>query len=466
MAELRTTLIERLHHTPQRADKGLPRLPIDRAFSLSGFGTIVTGTLQDGSFTVGDVVVIHPGGHKGRIRGLQTHGAQLDTVRPGSRVAINLTGLAKDVLVRGAVVTVADGPDATLLCDVSYRHLADVQTPLKHNVEVKFFVGASEALARTRVLGQKMIGPGESGWLQLALRQPVPVSRGDRFILRRPSPPATIGGGTVLDPHPGRRHRRFRPDVIARLRTLAEGTPEELLLQTLTRHEPVRRKQLFSQAGLPVADAEQVWQELVRKGLICEVGGYAYSKSGWQTLGKRAVASLADYHKTSPLRLGVGREELRSRLRSQPGIFNVLLDELLAEGNIVEQRGLLRLPEHKVQFTARQQEAVDASLAQLVQQGANSSSVKDIRAQLGDDVYTALIDLGQLVQLNAEVVYPAAVYQELVTRIKDYLARKGKIDAAELRDLFKTSRKYAIALLEHLDDIHVTRREGDHRVLA
>ncbi|MGD8807371.1 MAG: SelB C-terminal domain-containing protein, partial [Chloroflexota bacterium] len=322
------------------------------------------------------------------------------------------------------------------------------------------------AVARTRVLGQKSIAPGESGWLQLALRQPVPVGRGDRFILRRPSPPATIGGGTVLDPHPGRRHRRFRPEVVVRLQTLAEGSPTEVLLHTLARHEPLRRKDLLSQAGLPTQEAQLAWQELLEKGLVREVGGHAYSKSGWQALRERAAISLASYHKRSPLRAGIGREELRSRLRCDQPIFNALLEELLSEGAIVEQRGLLHLPEHAIRFAGRQQEAVDALLARLTQEGVNSSSVKDVRAQLGDDVYLALLDLGQLVQVNAEVVYPAAVYEDMVNQIKDHLARSGRINVAELRDLFRTSRKYAIALLEHLDDIRITRREGDDRVLV
>ncbi|MGD2079391.1 MAG: selenocysteine-specific translation elongation factor, partial [Chloroflexota bacterium] len=247
MEELRGCLIEALQNTPSRLDLGRPRLPIDRVFTLSGFGTIVTGTLIDGSFSIGEQVIIRPGGNKGRIRGLQTHGADIETARPGNRVAVNLTGLPKEALERGAVVTIPGSPEATLLCDVSYRHLVDARIPLKHNMDVKVFVGAAETIARTRVLGQKGIAPGEKGWLQLALRQPIAVNRGDHFILRRPSPASTIGGGIVLDPHPGRRHRRFRAEVISRLQTLEAGEPDDLLLQTAARQEPVRRKALFAQ---------------------------------------------------------------------------------------------------------------------------------------------------------------------------------------------------------------------------
>ena len=238
MAELKQVLWQKLAASPPRPDNGRPRLPIDRIFTLSGFGTIVTGTLIDGRFHIGDTVEIQPTGLKGRIRGLQTHKTKLDVARPGSRVAINLTGIDKDDLARGHVVAAPDVIGHTILFDAAYRHLPDATKPLKHNTTIKLFVGAAELLARVRVLGSERIEPGQSGWLQLATTEPVAVTRGDRFILRRPSPGETIGGGRVLDPHPGRRHRRFRSETVERLKTLSQGTPAELLLQTVQRLEP------------------------------------------------------------------------------------------------------------------------------------------------------------------------------------------------------------------------------------
>ncbi|MEM7118702.1 MAG: selenocysteine-specific translation elongation factor, partial [Chloroflexota bacterium] len=216
LAELRILLTEKLSTAVPRPDNGRPRLPVDRVFTVAGFGTIVTGTLLDGRFRLGDSVELQPTEKNGRIRGLQTHRTKLDVARPGSRVAINVTGLSKDEVQRGNVVTLPKMVRGTVLFDASYRHLAAADAPLKHNMEVKLFVGAAEVVARTRVLGAKQIDPGEEGWLQLALSESAAIVRGDRFILRRPSPGATLGGGKVLDPYPGRRHRRFRPDVIAR----------------------------------------------------------------------------------------------------------------------------------------------------------------------------------------------------------------------------------------------------------
>ncbi len=230
LAELRAALTAALHQIPPPPDLGRPRLPIDRVFTLSGFGTVVTGTLLDGRLRVGDEIEVQPGGRPARVRGLQTHKTKRETAQPGSRVAVNLTGIDRDALHRGQVLAARGAVRPTLLLDSAYRHLPDADAPLAHNTEVKLFIGAAEVSARARVIGGEQIAPGEAGWLQLALAQPVAAARGDRFILRRPTPGATLGGGRVLDPQPRRRHRRLRPDVVERFRALAQGTPEELLL--------------------------------------------------------------------------------------------------------------------------------------------------------------------------------------------------------------------------------------------
>ncbi len=190
---LKAALSAELASATPRPDNGRARLPIDRIFSLSGFGTVVTGTLIDGRFRLGDTVEIQPTGLKGRIRGLQTHKTKLDVARPGSRVAINLSGIDREEVARGHVVAAPDTLGHTILLDAAYRHLPDADAPLKHNTEVKLFVGSAEIVARTRVIGQPQIDPGETGWLQLALSEPLAVARGDRFILLRPSPAATLG---------------------------------------------------------------------------------------------------------------------------------------------------------------------------------------------------------------------------------------------------------------------------------
>ena len=466
LAELKTALWDRLQSVPPRPDLGRPRLPVDRVFTLSGFGTVVTGTLSNGRFHVGDQVEIQPEGLRGRIRGLQTHKTKLDVVQPGSRVAINLTGVDRNQVKRGDIIAKPGIINGTILFDAAYRHLATANMPLKHNVEVKLFVGAAEVIARTRILGERHIMPGEDGWLQLILTEPAAVTRGDRFILRRPSPGATLGGGRVLDPHPGRRHRRFQPEVIDRLQTLAQGTPAELLYQTLARLEPTAQKNLIKQSGLDKETAETALNELEAEELLKQFGQQLLTHSGWQDLQEKTIVTLNAYHAENPLRLGMPREELRSRLRLVPALFNSLLVELIDHGDLVEQGSLVRLPTHEIRFSAMQQTAVDKLRHQFTRTGISSPNVKECKAAVGEDVYFALVDLGELRPLNADVIYAAPEYERFTQQIIAYLKKNGSINAAQTRDLLSTSRKYAIALLEHLDDIKVTRRVGDARELV
>ncbi len=464
MAELKQVLWQKLAASPPRPDNGRPRLPIDRIFTLSGFGTIVTGTLIDGRFHIGDTVEIQPTGLKGRIRGLQTHKTKLDVARPGSRVAINLTGIDKDDLARGHVVAAPDVIGHTILFDAAYRHLPDATKPLKHNTTIKLFVGAAELLARVRVLGSERIEPGQSGWLQLATTEPVAVTRGDRFILRRPSPGETIGGGRVLDPHPGRRHRRFRSETVERLKTLSQGTPAELLLQTVQRLEPTSAQNVLQTVGLDGETAVAALAELEESGQVVRLEQQLISQAGWQALVSQLTQLVADFHKNYPLRLGIPREELRSRLKLKANVFNPLMAQAADENLLTEAGTLVHASSHEVRFSAAQQDKIDALLREFNRLGINSPSVKESKTAVGEDVYFALIDLGKLRPISADVVYDQATYEQLIQWLMDELETKGSLNAAGVRDLLNTSRKYAIALLEHLDERRLTRRVGDDRV--
>jgi len=463
--ELRNALIDQLKTIPVQVDEGQPRLPIDRIFSLPGFGTIVTGTLAGGSLQIGDAIEIQPGGKKGRIRGLQTHKTKREVASPGSRVAVNITGLAIDDIRRGNVLSLPGTIGNTLLCDVKYRHLPDNQRPLKHNEEVKLFVGAAEVMARVRVLGEKVVLPGEHGWLQLALKEPIALSRGDRFILRRPSPAETVGGGQVIDPLPGRKYRRFKPEIISRLEDIAEASPGELMLDYLRRAEPLPLKQLLSAVDLDNDEALAVWTQLIDSGKALEINSYALSISGWDNFLNRLIMILRDYHANNPLRLGIPREEARSRLRVPQVVFGKIVTESTNDGRIVEEGKILRLQNHHITLNPEQKRQVNRIRQRLTITGVNSPSVKEIKSEIGLDVYNALIDLGELFQISEDVVYQEQDYRAIISQITGYIRDKGQANAAQVRDLLHTSRKYAIALLEHMDDQHITRRDGDFRLL-
>jgi len=466
ITDLKTALGNRLAEIDPPGDWGKARLPIDRVFSLAGFGTVVTGTLLDGSLRVGDEVHIQPGNLTGRIRGLQTHKTKRDMAHPGSRVAVNLTGVGREDLARGQVVALSALLRETKLIDAQYRHLAGAAAPLSHNTEVKLFIGSAEVTARARLIGQDKIEAGTEGWIQLALSAPVAVIRGDRYILRRPSPGETIGGGTVLDPHPGRRHRRFREDVTSRFQALSQGTPDDLILNTLSRLGPTPTRNLIDRAGLPKEEAEAAIRMLITDGRIIDLGKVLLTPPTWNVLRNQLLGMLENHHRNAPLRAGMEREAVRSKLQTIPTVFNMMVDELKVANLLVENGTLLKLPGHEIMFSAEEEAAIVQLMDQFKRQGILSPGVKECKAVVGDGVYYALIDLGRLKSVSEDVVYTAKLYDQLLNQLTSHLHQTGSISAPEARDLLGASRKYAIALLEHMDELRITRRSGDIRLPA
>lgn len=471
---LRLALADCLAARPARRDLNRPRLPIDRAFTMSGFGTVVTGTLLDGSLHVGDEMTILPSNRAARIRGLQTHKTKLDSAVPGSRVAVNLSGVQLDEVRRGDVLCRQDTLRTTELLDAQFRHLRDADSPLKHNAEVKLFVGASETLARARVLSGDELQPGETGWLQIVLADPVVVVKGDRFILRRPSPGATLGGGLVVDPHPRRKHKRRNPETLARLETLLRGTPGEVLLQAVESLSSGPLSAAIAKAGLDSESANQAVAELTATGDLITLDppqtpalphSLVASRATVHRLTRATTDLLAAFHAANPLRPGLPREELKSKLKLAPKVFNAFAVYAVAQGAVVESGVFMRLPTHEVKLTPPQQMTVDTLLATFRRDPHNTPSAKESAAAVGDDVLAVLIDRGDLVQMSPEVLFLRETYDAMVKAVRDHLLANRAVTVAQARDMFNTSRKYALAFLEYLDSMGVTVRRGDERVL-
>lgn len=458
-----------LQATPPRRDLGRPRLPIDRAFTISGFGTVVTGTLTDGRLRVGQQVEILPQRLRARIRGLQSHKRKVEEAVPGSRVAANLSGVEVRQVRRGDVLVLPETYRVTRLLDVRFRLLPDADRPLRHNQEVKLFLGSAQRIARVRVLGADQVGPGEEGWLQLLLEAPVVAERGDHFILRRPSPPATLGGGQVADPTPSRRHRRKDPAVLARLEALLAGSPERVLEETLAAKGAVRMENLASEAGLEAQAIRAALATLLKSQRAHVVGGeegWVVGAGQWQALQEKARKALADYHGAFPLRSGMPREELKSRLGLDTGLFNALVRAWADAGLLEESGPRVRLAGHRPRLSTEEQARVQDLLAAFRGQPYAPPTYKACLEQVGEELLGHLLEEGVLVQVSPEVVLTREAYETMVARVREELARRGEITVAEVRDLFQTSRKYALALMEHLDAIGVTVRHGDVRRLA
>ncbi len=462
---LKTALAACLEGRPARPDLGRARLPVDRVFTMPGFGTIVTGTLLDGRLHIGDEIEFLPGGLRGRVRGLQTHKHKEDWAVPGSRTAVNVSGVDVEQVQRGEVLAHVGRYHPTRRIDVYFRLLPDASAPLRHSQEVKFFVGAAEVLARVRLLGVEELRPGEPGWLQLELVDPVTVVRGDRYILRRPSPGETLGGGVVVDPQPKGRHKRFDSGLLERLEALRQGTPADVLYQAALASGLAPWNDVVARSRLSGEQAQAARAELLaeRQLVLLEADGLVAAAGVWQAESERARREVEQFHKTYPLRRGMPREELKSRLKLPPRLFAAAVKAWVSGGLLVESGSLVALADHRVRFTPAQQARVDALLVRFASAPFAPPSVKECLGEVGDEIYAALVEQGQLVQVSPEVVFHADAYADMLQRVRAHFAQHETLTLAELRDLLQTSRKYIQAFLEHLDAASITQRDGDAR---
>jgi selenocysteine-specific elongation factor len=461
LPELVAAIDKLLGSTEPKKDIGRPRLPIDRIFTIAGAGTIVTGTLIDGSLTVGQEVEIMPPALKSRLRGLQTHKARLSTVTPGSRVAANLVGLATSDLQRGDVLTRPGWLVPTTQLSVELRLLSYLRRPLPHNATVSFHTGAAEAMAKVRLLEKERLEPGESGWAQLRLDKPVALVKGDHYIIR--SPMETLGGGQIVDSH-AKRLRRFRPAAIESLKVKEKGTAEDVILALLETRQPLDLPALLKEADLPESEARPAIESLIQQAKVIGVGQaenrLLFTAAGWARLTQEATAILQDYHRKFPARLGMPKVELASRLKLSRQSAGVM-ERLLGDGALGEEGLVVRLPSHRVQLTPAQQAKVDAFLRALAQNPYSPPT-----DQLPEpDLLNLLIERRQVVKVSESVVFAASAYDKMVEKVLAHIKANGKITLAEVRDLFQTSRKYAQALIEYLDEKKITRRVGDERVM-
>jgi selenocysteine-specific elongation factor len=462
------TLQQILMSHPHRPDLGRPRLPVDRVFTLPGFGTIVTGTLLDGRLSVGEEVQILPQAVRGRIRGLQTHKQAEQSALPGSRTAVNVSGISVDQVARGDVLVYPGDYRATKMIDVYCTLLPDAAGSLKHNAEVKLFLGAAEVMARVRVLGTQEVQPGDEAFLQLMLQRPVVALRGDRFIIRRPSPAETIGGGQVVDPHPARRHRRFNSERLGALEQLLMGTPEDILLQTAQKLGPTALETVVTSSGLEDDLAQEAVNALIDQGslVLFNNGRMVMLQSTLARVQDEITAKLSDFHQQFPLQPGMPRERLRSQIALDPKAFDSIINRLAQDGALVEDGADLHLSQHTIRFSAEQQARIDALLREFDAQPYSPPSYKQSSEGVGEDLLAALIATGRLIRVSEDVLLQPHVFDEMRQALISHIQQQGGITLGELRDQFDTSRKYAVAVLEHLDQSGVTVRRGDARVLA
>jgi selenocysteine-specific elongation factor len=455
--ELLTTIDRLLVNTEPRKDKSRPRLPIDRVFSIAGAGTVVTGTLIDGSLAVGQEVEIVPSGLKSRLRGLQTHRSQVTTAMPGSRVAANLTGVTTVQVQRGDILTKPGWLIPTTLISARLHILADARHSLKNNAERQVYILAAEATVQIRLLDAEELKPGESGWVQLWLDRPLPVVNGDRFVIR--STTETLGGGVVIDAQ-AHRLSRFKPDIIAGLNMKEKGSPSDLVLALLDARRFLEESEVSSLVSLPPDEVTKTIDTLKQQGTIWHLGqSLLISVSGWKNLSDETRKVIREYHTRFPIKAGIPKVELANRLKLGKNA-PLVLEKLAADKIVVDEGMAVRLPEFTVRLTPGQQVKIDAFLKAL----AENPYSPPTELIPEPDLLALLVERHQAVKLNDNVAISKKAYDEMLERVLAYLKDNGKITLAEVRDMFQTSRKYAQALLEYLDGEKITRRVGDERV--
>ncbi len=459
-----------------RSSELVTRLPIDRAFTMRGFGAVVTGTLIAGEIAEGDELELLPASTRVRVRGVQVHGSAVSTAFAGQRTAINLGGVEAAAVERGMILAPAGLLRPTQAVDALVNLLENAPRPLRSRQRVRVHLGAAEALARIRVLAEGgEIKPGQSGVVQLRLESPIVSVLDDRFILRSYSPQVTIGGGQVLDAFAPRHRARDIAAARARLGTLATGDRAQQLAVFVAGADQhgLRRADLASRTAWRDEVINAATNQALASGAIVDAEGVLLSRERFDELKQLVLKEVAAHHQREPLLRGLGKEVLRERFFTHAPIevFRGVLGILEQEQALVAEKEIVRLREHTRELSGEDSGLRDRLEKIYQDAGLAAPSLNEalersgVSAQQGRKILQLLIDSGRLVKVHGEMFFHRAALDDLIKRVREHGAKHQAIDVAAFKDLAGISRKYAIPLLEYLDRQRVTRREGDRRIV-
>ncbi len=464
--ELRAALDAELAGTAPRPDIGRPRLPVDRSFAMSGFGTVVTGTLVGGALRQGAELAVLPAGRRVRVRGLQQHNRPVEEARPGSRTAVNLSGLDHSQVRRGDVLALPGTLPASRRLDARLVALPGIQ-PLHHHQQLLMYHETSEVMIELNLLERDELRGGDAGWVQLFATQPVVALDGDRFILRVPSPALTVAGGVIVDSAP-RRHRRRDAVVLAELTARERADPGTAAVLELGKHSwGLVDTELAGRLGLSPAKIDEILAPLIERGAVRRLSSRWLTRDQWERAVSRVLKSLDAYHEAQPLRRGMPKEELRSRTGIPAELFADLLAVLTAEQMVVERGGEVATATHRPSLTSEQETAIGAFVAELEVQPFSPPPLSDLtrRYQLTPALLQYLVTDGRVVRVNDDTAFARSAYDDAVRRLRVHLSEHRTLTVAAARDVLGSSRRYVLPLLEWLDAQKITRRVGDDRIL-
>lgn len=467
--QLRQAIFTMIDQKTQIKNLDVPfRIPVDRIFSVEGFGTVITGTLIEGTMKVGDPVTVYPSRIESRIRNLQVHSQDVQEAYAGQRVAVNLAGLKKTDLNKGDVIAVPDSMHTTMMIDIHLTVLKDCDREIRNATRLHLYHGARDILCKIVLLDRDSVGAGESCYAQLRLEEEIAVKTGDRFVLRFYSPVETIGGGVILDSNPFK-HKRNDAVVLESLKLKEGGSDREKISAALrdysARFETLDFLQI--QTGIPKEQFEQQINKLIKDKVAFRVSDNVVIHTDYlNRLKDSAVKLLESYHKENPLREGMKKDEFRNKLIKYEDISVVdkITDSLVNRKVLKYVNNCVALADFEVQQDNNQQEIENAFL----QGGFSPESPDQIAARFPKvknfkQVLESLVNTGKLVRVEEKILLHADYYNKALTLAKEHVDQNGQITLAEMRDLMGASRKFAVAVLEYWDKRGITKKVGDAR---
>ena len=471
------TLEELVVQIPDHTTSGLLRLPVDRVFSMKGFGTVITGTLVSGKVSVGDRIILYPSGITSKVRGVQVHNQSVETAEAGMRTAINFQGLDKDQVNRGDILALPDTLVSSYMVDVSFQYLPNNKKNLKNRTVVRFHTGTSEITGTMVLLDRADLKPGETAPVQMRLDQPVTLIKDDRFVVRSYSPVRTIGGGRVLNPMPVK-HKQNKPEVLDFLVQLKEASPEQIVLGHIqvAGYDGVALRDLIILTNLQEKQLDKMLQAMLssRQAILMDKDKRLYvHETTFKALQNEMHDLLAAYHKDNPLKPGMSKEELKSKLPANMGIklFMLALQHMVKAGEVVQGEDIVHLANHRVALGTDLQE-VRAKILQVYKENdltppyfKDVCNQMDIPADTARQVLSLLVDEGLMVKIKEDLYYHHDPLNQLKQRLVQFFETNEELDTPQFKDMTGASRKFVIPLLEYFDTIQFTLRIGDARKL-
>lgn len=454
------------------------RLPVDRSFVISGFGTIVTGTLLSGSLKVGEEVQIFPGDNKARIRTLQVHDQDAETAYAGQRVAINLAGIKKNEVDRGSVIAPVDSMKDTMMLDVKLKLLKSIDKTIKNRTRVRLYIGTKEVLCRVILLDREELKPGEETYAQLRLEEEIVANWKDKFIIRFYSPMFTIGGGEVLDPNPDKK-KRFQEDTIQQLKIKEQGSSKDLIENIIleSKLEFPSIKELSLKTSMLEDGVKENILELVDEGKILKFDltndSYVIHQKNFKQVEKNIIDELEKFHKNYPLRVGIAKEEFKSKFlkNTKSRIYELFIERLIQENSIEIIDQYMKIKGFNIKYSKEQME-IKSQIEKIMKENAYLPLKKDEIKNKIDfkekevlEVFNSMVNSGDIVKLNEEIFLIKEDYETALKLLKDFLNKNKTLSLGEYRDLIDSNRKTSIAILEYFDNKKITKRIDDKREL-